>query len=151
MKHFITTTHKNQTVPVHEECQTAAMPRDAAHVETLIGHIKSSMTNLFDVTAHPGVLLNIATSLHASLQVQSTLPNGLTKGREMMDSFLEQCMSEGQEKCYHAPISMSKIVTFADCNSHNKAGRAPGTMPLNAIISPEIVFSVCSHPYRSSK
>ncbi len=35
---------------------------------------------------------------------------------------------------------MSMIVTFADCNSHNKAGRAPGTMTLNAIISPKIVF-----------
>ncbi len=96
------------------------------------------MTTPFDVTAHPGVLRNIATSLHASLQVQFTLPHGLTKGQEMMDSFVEQCMSEGPEKCYHAPISMSKIVTFADCN--NKAGRASGTMTLNAIISLEIVF-----------
>ncbi len=125
---------------MHEEFQPAAMTRDAAHVETLIRHIKSSMTNPFYVTAHPGVLFNIATSLHASLHVQSTLPNGLTKGQKMMESFLEQCMSEGQEKCYHAPISMSKIVTFADCNSHNKEGRAPGTMTMNAIISPEIVF-----------
>ncbi len=62
------------------------MTRNAAHVETLIGHMKSSMANPFDITAHPGVLLNIATSLHASLQVQSTLPNGLTKGQEMMES-----------------------------------------------------------------
>ncbi len=49
-------------------------------------------------------------------------------------------MSEGQKKCFHAPISISKIVTFIDCDSHNKASRAPGTMTLNAIISPEIVF-----------
>ncbi len=73
------------------------MTRDAAHVETLIGYLKSSITNPFDITAHPGVPLNIAISVRVSLEVQSTLPNGLTKGQEMIESLLEQCMSEGQE------------------------------------------------------
>ncbi len=98
MKHFITTTQERQTPPVHEECQPAAVTRDAT----------------FDITAHPGVLLNIAIRIHASLQVQSTLSNALTKGQEMMESFKEQCMSEGQDKWFHAPISISKIVTFVD-------------------------------------
>ncbi len=90
------------------------MVRDANDVTALTNHIKCSMTNPFDVTSHPGTLINISTGLHTSTKAQSTLPNAFHLGQHMMEQCLDKCLSEGQEKSFYAAISKSGVVSFAD-------------------------------------
>ncbi len=74
---------------IREECHTVAMKRDDDHVQTLRTHIKNSMTNPFDITSHLEVLINISTGLHASSQLQASVPRISEKGPHMLGQFLE--------------------------------------------------------------
>ncbi len=105
---------------IHEGCHTAAMKRDEDHVQTLRSHIKNSMTNTFDITSHPEVLINISTGLHASSQLQAMLPGISEKGQHMMKQFLEQCLSEVGEKSFHSTKTKSGIITVGDIQGKNK-------------------------------
>ena len=67
----------------HKQAQPAAMKRDEADVQTLVKHIEENMTNPFEVQDHEeGVLINIATGIHATKEVQKSLLSSVDKGQE---------------------------------------------------------------------
>ncbi len=119
-------------------CQPAVMDRDATHVETLIGHIKSSMTNTFDLTAHPGVLLNIATGLQV-------YPAKCTHKRAGNNGVIY--LFEVQKKRFHAPISMSKFFERLLLSKQSRQSSRHHDTECNQ--HPRNVFSVSSDIYRS--
>ena len=58
---------------IHEETLPAAMRRDAEHAVALVSHLRERMTNPFDVSTHPNVLINISIGMHATSEVQGSL------------------------------------------------------------------------------
>ncbi len=104
---------------IHEECHTSVMKRDEEHVQTLRSHIKNSMTNPFDITSHPEVLINISTGLHASSQLQASLPGISEKGLHMLEQFLEYLCEVG-EQSFHSIITQSGIITIGDIQGKKK-------------------------------
>ena len=70
------------------------MERDEKHVNAIVLHITENMTTPFDVDAHPqNVLLNIATGVHTSADVQHSLLTASDEGKMKYESFVEGTLS----------------------------------------------------------
>ena len=71
-------------------------------------HITENMTNPFDVDAHPqNVLLNIATGVHASADVQHSLLSASDEGKMQYESFIEGTLSTKASRSLYSPITKS--------------------------------------------
>ena len=65
------------------------MKRDERDVNLLISHVKSNMSNPFDMEGEQSeVLINISTGRHATPSMQHSLLNCVTIGKEKVDSFI---------------------------------------------------------------
>ena len=50
----------------HEEMKQTALKRDEEQVQTIVNHLNETMTDPFDIEAHPPCLMNISTGMHAT-------------------------------------------------------------------------------------
>jgi hypothetical protein len=57
----------------HEEMKQTAMKRDEEQVQAIVNHVNETMTDPFDIEAHPPCLMNISTCMHATREVQDYL------------------------------------------------------------------------------
>lgn len=123
----------------HEQAQPSKMKQDEEHVQGMVLHINENMTNPFDVDSHPGgVLINIATGLHATKEVQKSLLTAVTTGKIKMEAFLKKSLSTDGDNSFYSPISRSGLVTFTDMTRKTKVSTKG--VKINVTISPEMVF-----------
>jgi hypothetical protein len=57
----------------HEEMKQTALKRDEEQVQAIVNHLNETMTDPFDIEAHPPCLMNISTGMHATREVQDYL------------------------------------------------------------------------------
>ena len=106
---------------LHEQAKASAMERDEKHVNAIVLHITENMTNPFDVDAHPqNVLLNIATGVHASADVQHSLLSVSDEGKMQYESFVEGTLSTKGSRSFYSPITKSGLKTFSDMHKRVK-------------------------------
>jgi hypothetical protein len=97
------------------------------------------MTDPFDVESHPEVLVNISTGMHATNEVQASLPKAADTGQKQMEYFIKGTLSTGEERSFYSPITQSGVKTFADMTKKTKFKSSKGGIAV-ATMSPEVVF-----------
>ena len=108
-------------------------------MKDLIEHVQNNMTDPFDIDECPKSLINIATGLHASREVEDSLLNSVDRGQKSMKSFVDGCFKDNETRDFFSPISKSALKTFDDmakpCNLKCRSGDIVKTH-----INPELVF-----------
>jgi hypothetical protein len=56
-----------------------ALKRDEEQVQAIVNHFNETMTDPFDIEAHPPCLINISTGMHATREVQDCLLSAKVK------------------------------------------------------------------------
>lgn len=124
---------------MHQESRPTAMKRDEQQVIDLIEYIQNHMTDPFSIEECPKSLINIATSLHASKEVEESLLGSIGRCAKAANSFIHGCFKENETRDFYSPISRSQLKTFEDltkrCNLKCRSGEV-----IKAHINPEIVF-----------
>ena len=64
----------------HEEMKQTALKRDEEQVQAIVNHLSETMTDPFDIEAHPPCLMNISTGIHATREVQDYLLSAVNEG-----------------------------------------------------------------------
>jgi hypothetical protein len=63
-----------------------ALKRDEEQVQAIVNHLNETMTDSFDIEAHPPCLMNISTGMHATREEQDSLL--ATKVKKSAESLL---------------------------------------------------------------
>ena len=63
-----------------------ALKIDEEQVQAIVNHLNETMTDSFDIEAHPPCLMNISTSMHATREEQDSLMS--TKVKKSAESLL---------------------------------------------------------------
>ena len=63
-----------------------ALKRDEEQVQAIVNHLNETMTDSFDIEAHPPCLMNISTGMHAPREEQDSLL--ATKVKKSAESLL---------------------------------------------------------------
>jgi hypothetical protein len=63
----------------HEEMKQTALKRDEEQVRAIVNHLNETMTDPFDIEAHPPCLMNISTDMHTTREVQDYLLSAVHK------------------------------------------------------------------------
>jgi hypothetical protein len=72
----------------HEETKQTAMKRDEEQVQAIVNHLNETMTDPFDIEAHPPCLMNISTGVHATREVQDSLLSAVNEGEKSAETLL---------------------------------------------------------------
>jgi hypothetical protein len=94
---------------VHDKTKPACLKRDEEHVQLLLQHLQQSMTDPFNVTVHPNLLINILTGMHTPKDIEASLTKAFDNGATMAKSFVSDTLSEGQNGNFFGSISHSKL------------------------------------------
>jgi predicted ABC-type ATPase len=89
----------------HEEMKQTALKRDEEHVQAIVNHLNETMTDPFDIEAHPPCLMNISTGIHATREVQDSLLSAVNEGEKKCRNFVKSALSVGQS------VNLLSIVT----------------------------------------
>ena len=92
----------------------------------------------FDTEAHPEVLINISTGIHASPEVQESLLGAKDTGLHQMERFVKSSFSTQQTSSFHSSISRYGVLTFSDMTKKAKFLCKQGSK--TGGISPEVIF-----------
>ena len=112
-----------------------ALKRDEEQVQAIANHLNETMTDSFDIEAHPPCLMNISTGMHATREVQDSLLSAVNEGEQSAESAL----SVGQSVSFYSPISKSQLKTFEHMNAKTSPKCKSGEI-ITGHINPEIVF-----------
>ncbi|XP_033109669.1 uncharacterized protein LOC117110927 [Anneissia japonica] len=98
----------------HEQTKPAMMKRDEADAQQIISHIKNNMTDPFNTSSHPSLLVNIGTGLVATSDINDSLLKAVEKGEKMLDNFLKSRLIQNLEKntSFYQPITRSGLKTL---------------------------------------
>jgi hypothetical protein len=66
----------------HEEMKQTSLMRDEEQVQAIVNHLNETMTDPFDIEAHPPCLMNISASMHATREVQDSLLSAVNEGEK---------------------------------------------------------------------
>ncbi len=92
------------------------MRRDNEHFEAHQTHLKENMTSSFDVSQHPdGILINIATGLHASSDVQASLLGIAKQGDHLLKSLVDHNLIDNgnsDRQSFYKSITKNKLFIF---------------------------------------
>ena len=70
----------------HEEMKQTALKRDQEQVQAIVNHLNETMTDSFDIEAHPPCLMNISTGMHATREVQNYLLSAVNEGEKSAET-----------------------------------------------------------------
>jgi hypothetical protein len=73
-----------------------ALKRDEEQVQAIVNHLNETMTDSFDIEAHPPCLMNISTGMHATREVQDYLLSAVNEGEKKCRNFVNSALSVGQ-------------------------------------------------------
>ena len=85
----ITSTSKTS----HEEIMQTALKRDEEQVQAIVNHLNETMTDPFDIEAHPPCLMNTSTGMHATREVQDSLLSAVNEGEKKCRNFVNSALS----------------------------------------------------------
>ena len=77
----------------HEEMKQTALKRDEEQVQTIVNHLNETMTDPFDIEAHPPCLMHISTGMHAPREVHDSLLSAVNEGEEKCRNFVNSALS----------------------------------------------------------
>ena len=123
----------------HEEMKQTALKRDEEQVQAIVNHLSETMTDPFDIEAHPPCLMNISTGMHATREVQDSLLSAVNEGEKKFRNLVNSALSVGQSVSFYRPISKSKLKTFEHMNAKTSLKCKSGEI-ITGHINPEIVF-----------
>jgi hypothetical protein len=66
----------------HEEMKQTSLTRDEEQVQAIVNHLNETMTDPFDIEAHPPCLMNISAGMHATREVQDSLLSAVNEGEK---------------------------------------------------------------------
>jgi hypothetical protein len=72
----------------HEEMKQTALKQDEEQVQAIVNHLSETMTDPFDIEAHPPCLMNISTGMHATREVQDSLLSAVNEGEKKFRNFV---------------------------------------------------------------
>jgi hypothetical protein len=113
-----------------------ALKRDEEQVQAIVNHLNETMTDPFDIEAHPPCLMNISTGMHATTEVQDSLLSAVSEGGKKCRN---SALSVGQSVSFHSPISKSKLKPFEHMNAKTSLKCKSGEI-ITGHINLEIVF-----------
>ena len=102
--------------------------KDESDVRKVITHISKNMTNTFDVTSNQGALVHLASGLHASEDVKTSLLGVADRGRQQMKDFISNRLTPDGKLNFHDRIPKSGIDTFTSMVKKTKlsaSGKGP--------------------------
>jgi hypothetical protein len=115
------------------------LTRDKEQVQAIVNHLNETMTDSFDIEAHPPCLMNISTGMHATRKVQDSLLSAVNEGENKCRNVVNSALSVGQCVHFYSPISKSKLKTFEHMNANTSLNGKSGEI-ITGHINPEIVF-----------
>jgi hypothetical protein len=65
-----------------------ALKRDEEQVQAIVNHLNETMTDPFDIEAHPPCLMNISTGMHATRKVHDSLMSAVNEGEKKCRNFV---------------------------------------------------------------
>ena len=71
----------------HKEVLTFTLRRDEEYVRAVTKHTVNNMSSSFELNAHPYVLGNLFTGLHAKLDLHNSLLESISAGEEKRERF----------------------------------------------------------------
>jgi hypothetical protein len=86
MDDMVGITSTNQTS--HEEMKQTALKRDEEQVQAIVNHLNETMSDPFDIEAHPPCLMNISTGMHTTREVQDYLLSAVNEGEKSAETLL---------------------------------------------------------------
>ncbi|CAC5359890.1 unnamed protein product [Mytilus coruscus] len=95
----------NKSDNSHEEIKQTALKRDEEQVQAIVNHLNQTMTDPFDIDAHPPCLINISTGMHATREVQDSLRSAVNEGENMCRKFVNSALSLDQSGSFYSPIT----------------------------------------------
>ena len=72
----------------HEEMKQTTLKRDEEQVQAIVNHLNETMTDPFDIEAHPPCLMNISTGIHDTREVQDYLLSAVNEGEKSAEPVL---------------------------------------------------------------
>jgi hypothetical protein len=108
-------------------------------VQALVDHLNQTMTDPFDVEAHPTCLINIFTDMHATKKVYHSLLTAVDEGGKMCKQFANSAFSVDQSGSFYNPIPKSKLKTFEHMTSKTNLKCKSGEI-ISGHINPELAF-----------
>jgi hypothetical protein len=73
-----------------------ALKREEEQVQAIVNHLNETMTDSFDIEAHPPCLMNISTGMHATREVQDYLLSAVNESEKKCRNFVNSVLSVGQ-------------------------------------------------------
>ena len=73
----------------HKDVLTFTLRSDEEHVRAVTKHAVNNMTSSFEFNAHPYVLSNLFTGLHAKVDLHNSLFESISAGEEKRERFAE--------------------------------------------------------------
>ena len=72
----------------HEEMKQTTLKRDEEQVQAIVNHLNETMTDPFDIEAHPPCLMNIYTGMNATREAQDYLLSAVNEGEKSAEPVL---------------------------------------------------------------
>ena len=84
----------------------------------MVAVFNNAFTNPFDIQTAPNQLINFATAVVATKEVETSILNALYKGREMLHHFVAESLviSGSAQKSSYSAMTRSQVRTMADMN-----------------------------------
>ena len=73
-----------------------ALKRNEEQVQAIVNHLNhlnETMTDPFDIEAHPPCLMNTSTGMHATREVQDSLLSAVNEGEKKCRNFVNSALS----------------------------------------------------------
>ncbi|CAC5417743.1 unnamed protein product [Mytilus coruscus] len=86
-------------------------------VQAIVTNLNQTMTDPFDIDAHPPCLINISTCMHATREVQDSLLSAVNEGENICRKFVKRALSVDQSGSFYSSITKSKLKTFEHMNA----------------------------------
>jgi hypothetical protein len=80
------------------------LKRDEEQVQAILNHLNETMTDPFEIEAHPPCVMNISTGMHATREVQDSLLSAGSEGEKKCRNFVNSALSVGQSVHFNSPI-----------------------------------------------
>lgn len=122
----------------HEQSKPSMLKQDEKHTEKILHHIRHNMTDPFDVSLHPDVLLNISSGRYATEEVQTSILKALHVGEKAMERFIKASLATDGDRSFYTPITRSGVLTFGEMKQKLKIMRKG--KPVTVGIPPEILL-----------
>lgn len=129
----------NESEESSNSSTASSTKRDEEHVKAMYCHLVTNMTNPFDVQSLPDSLINIATGVYATKDIEKSLLGAVEKGNRQMATFVNGSLDKNGTNSFYNPITRSGLLSFADL-AKKTSFRIGKNVTSSYHISPELVF-----------